>query len=123
MPRLAGMFWCEMSGREYLHPVAGERVVRSASGSGRSCVLTSAGDLYCWGQPFGWSAGERQHEELQPTIVARGVTDFDMGADSVCTIDAASRVRCWGTVAGSARHPELAHPPGRLFDLDLGSFR
>lgn len=72
-----------------------------ALGNRGTCMISTAGDLYCWGAAVYAMTGSRQ---LVPKQVAgfSGVRDVTVGDSFACVIDGSSREYCWGkNIAGA----------------------
>jgi len=100
-------------------PARGEHL---RAGFDRTCMLSDAGDLACWGLPWGQT---RRPPVLarEPTVDGRGVVTFDIEGDSGCLLNEQGEVRCWGPILGAwrlAQDPqyqvpdELLSPPGAV---------
>ncbi|WP_236515916.1 hypothetical protein [Sandaracinus amylolyticus] len=88
-----------------------------AAGEGRTCALSNAGALLCWGREFGVPLGAPNPSFIRPTLVAEDTAAFDLGTDSVCTVDRENRVRCWGMIlatTGTTVDGDPSQPPGAL---------
>lgn len=69
---------------------------RLVSSCGMTCVVTTGGEVYCWGGtersgiPFGRSNRAHRIEEL------RNIVEMSIGCDVACAVDRSGRVWCWG---------------------------
>lgn len=89
----------------------GTCVVDISRGSDDTCILTSTGLVYCWGDnacgevgaPLGASdagdAGADFNPVSAPRQILSGVKAISAGASSTCAILASGEVRCWGSLA------------------------
>jgi alpha-tubulin suppressor-like RCC1 family protein len=82
-----------------------------AAGSGHTCGLDEAGDVWCWGSPssgklgrgFGGSIPSTAPPSSEPRRVESSaggalddVVDLGSGGDHTCAVLQSGRVRCWG---------------------------
>lgn len=68
-------------------------LVAVGAGNARTCALTIAGDVYCWGVPVAGTPGGSA-----PTAIAGGLhfAQLAMGADFACGRTSANASWCWG---------------------------
>jgi alpha-tubulin suppressor-like RCC1 family protein len=75
--------------------VAALQATAIAVASGRSCAITRAGKLVCWGGSGGPHAAMVSATAREITGIS-GPKSIAVGARFTCAIDAEARVRCWG---------------------------
>lgn len=87
----------------------GSGVKAIAVGSGfnmKSCVLTGAGGMRCWGETsFGGLGNGSKTRSSKPVAVvglARGVSAISVGALQICAVTSGGGAKCWGENDGGA---------------------
>jgi|GEM_PF-1669497 alpha-tubulin suppressor-like RCC1 family protein len=81
--------------------------VKLALGGEHSCVLTTVGSVYCWGESDAGQTGQNDvTDDLAPLLLNFGaytVTNIDAGGDHTCVrllpddaLDTSRPIRCWG---------------------------
>lgn len=74
-------------------------IVQLKAGDSHTCVLTSAGAVYCWGNnAFGQCGNSLGGSRLVPTQVSgvSGAIDLATGSNHTCVALSDHTVRCWG---------------------------
>ena len=109
-----------------------------AAGAQRACVVTAAGDLVCWGRPFGDLISHVMRDRsgggfapgVAPAVQARDVAAVALDLDDGCLVSTSGEVRCWGRIVGQHTlgesdpyppeeppSPDLFEPPGVVIRL------
>ncbi len=72
----------------------------ASTGQANACVVTAAGEVYCWGQNFSGQLGNgTTSNDGQPPAKVQGltgVTSVACGHDHTCALTQSGRVFCWG---------------------------
>ena len=89
-------------------PIPGH-VVDLALGSGHSCALTDAGEVYCWGSGFDSHADD---PELEPLGLGTVAVSIEAGSEHTCAILESGGVRCWGSNTWGQLGTGQPEPPG-----------
>ena len=81
-----------------------------AAGGGVTCVITAAGDVWCWGSNANaqLGTGAPGSPVTTPTQVAgiSGVSVMAIGDTAACAITTAGTTYCWGVDLGAANGPD-----------------
>ena len=84
-------------------PSAGTNNAALSVGGFMSCVLSSEGQLRCWGNNFNGQLGDGSLvDRTVPTPVAgllSGVAKFSAGGEHACAVVSPGRAKCWGVDA------------------------
>ncbi len=102
----------------------GRAVKRVNSNWAGACATTDAGELVCWGQPFGASSpavdgslprgtGSTTPFPGPTRLIDEGVLDFELGTESWC-LTTGSGTRCFGE-----SFPEGIVPKGTVVDVSM----
>ncbi|OJF11032.1 hypothetical protein [Couchioplanes caeruleus] len=69
-----------------------------AAGGAHSCMITSLGDVYCWGNDSSGQLGDgaRRHGFAEPVKALRNAVRADAGRAHTCAIDTGGTAYCWG---------------------------
>src|SRR5690349_19819718 len=69
-----------------------------AAAGTHSCVITSIGDLYCWGDDSSGQLGDgtRPHAFGQPVPALHDAVQVDAGRAHSCAVDTHGAGFCWG---------------------------
>lgn len=81
-------------------------VIAIKAGGNRTCALTSAGGVKCWGKGSSTEAGggASSNDRLTPTDVpglSGGFKEISVGDDNICALNFFGEVKCWGSVVNS----------------------
>ncbi len=86
--------------------LAGKTVTDVSAGDSTTCVVSSAGKVYCWGDGAAGQLGDGTTGSRNPTphavdssgvLAGVSVTDVSVGGRSVCVVSAADHAYCWGS--------------------------
>lgn len=78
-------------------------------GAGHGCLLSAAGDVWCWGENKAGQLGDGFREpQPKPVKVASGVVSVAAGEGFTCAVEQGGRVRCWGALPEPMRGPDQA---------------
>jgi alpha-tubulin suppressor-like RCC1 family protein len=70
-------------------------VVQVRAGSALTCAITSAGALWCWGNPVGDGTTMTRSSPVEITSVT-GAAEIVIGTDHACVKIGDGEIRCWG---------------------------
>ena len=80
-----------------------EKISALRSGSSHMCILTTNGNVYCWGDnsygQLGNETSEKQEHKKEPTLVAEiteKIISLDTGSSHTCMVSDQGTVYCWG---------------------------
>jgi alpha-tubulin suppressor-like RCC1 family protein len=88
-----------------------DEIAKIDCGAASSCVLTTSGDVYCWGIRLGIDGdgdGSPDESDLVPTPVegfSDPVVDISLGIAHGCALTAGGGVQCWGSNQGGFGDP------------------
>jgi alpha-tubulin suppressor-like RCC1 family protein len=74
-------------------------VKKVAVGPSSTCAITTAGDLYCWGQPVG---GNGTISSATQVSGVTGATDVSIGYEHGCVVVGGGAAQCWGKTSAGA---------------------
>lgn len=88
-------------------PMAGKTISTVSAGGGSTCVTTTVGDAYCWGdnQEAQLGNGTRVNSSVPTSVDTTGIfageqiATISVGLESGCATTATGRAACWGTAA------------------------
>jgi len=70
----------------------------SASSPGRTCVISTARTVYCWGKgPLGDGTTESRETPTRVVGLQSGVQEISAGLDHTCALTNTGAVFCWGS--------------------------
>ena len=116
---------------------AGSTATQVTVGEKHTCVLTSAGAVYCWGNNSYNQLGQAatSGDTMTPTAVVglpEVITKIAAGLYHTCALGTSGKVYCWGynatgaTGTGTASDftvpTEIANAPGIATDVDAGGY-
>ncbi|MEV4706043.1 hypothetical protein [Actinoplanes sp. NPDC049316] len=69
-----------------------------AAGGSHACMITSLGDVHCWGDDSSGQLGDgtRPHENGQAVFAFRAAVQIDAGQAHTCAVGADGNAYCWG---------------------------
>lgn len=79
--------------RQGLVTAEGARAVALAAGHGRTCSITRAGVVECWGQ---WYGNDWAHRTPHPIAETEGAVAVAVAQEHACALMKDRSVRCWG---------------------------
>jgi alpha-tubulin suppressor-like RCC1 family protein len=86
---------------------SGVRATALSAGYGRTCAITTAGSVSCWGNWY--DRADWSHRHPHPIPGTEGATAVRVYQDHGCAILRDQSVRCWGyNRAGELGHGEVA---------------